>query len=107
MPSDVVLLISTFPNLDAARTAVRTLVEEKLLACGNLVPGVESIYSWKGAIETSSEILMIGKTHMARVEEAQARLRALHPYDVPEILRVPVADGWPAYLKWVAESCGC
>lgn len=101
MSSEVVLLLSNFPDADAARKAVRTLVEERLIACGNLIPGVESIYEWKGTIETSAEVMVILKTIAARADEAQTRLRALHPYEVPEILRLPVTGGWPGYLAWV------
>ena len=105
MDDGVVLLLSNFADADAARTAVRTLVEERLIACGNLIPGVESIYEWKGALETSAEVMVVCKTIASRADDAQARLRALHPYEVPEILRLPVTDGWPDYLAWVAEQC--
>jgi periplasmic divalent cation tolerance protein len=104
MSSEVVILLSNFPDADAARKAVRTLVEERLIACGNIIPGVESIYEWKGAIEVSAEVMVVCKTTVAAADAAQARLRALHPYEVPEILRVPVADGWPDYLEWVASQ---
>lgn len=104
MATDVVILLSTFPDADVARKAVRALVEEQLVACGNIVPGVESIYRWQGKVETSAEVLVVFKTTTARSDEAQARLRALHPYEVPEILQVPVTGGWPDYLGWVADA---
>lgn len=103
MPSDVVILLSTFPNHDLARATVRALVQEGLVACGNLVPGVESIYMWKGEIETSAEILAVFKTTTARAEAATRRLRALHTYEVPEIIQIPVDSGWPDYLQWVRD----
>lgn len=99
-----VVLLSTFPDHAAARTAVRALVEERLVACGNIVTGVESIYRWQGAIETAEEVMVIFKTTADSAEAAQARLRELHPYDVPEILRLPVDGGWPPYLDWVREQ---
>jgi periplasmic divalent cation tolerance protein len=102
--SDAVVLVSTFPDRTAARTAVRTLVEERLVACGNIMAGVESIYRWQGAIETAEEVMVIFKTTADSAEAAQARLRELHPYEVPEILRLPVDGGWPAYLDWVREQ---
>ena len=102
--TDVILLLSTFPDIGAARTAVRTLVEERLVACGNIMPGVESIYRWQGAVETSMEVMVIFKTTADSAEAAQARLRELHPYEVPEILRLPVDGGWPPYLDWVMDS---
>jgi periplasmic divalent cation tolerance protein len=104
MATDVVILLSTFPDHNTARTAACTLVEESLVACGNLLSGVESIYRWKGEVETSAEVLVIFKTTMQRADEAMLRLRGLHPYDVPEILRIGVEDGWPDYLKWVREN---
>ena len=106
MNEEVLLLLSNFPDADTARKAVRTLVEERLVACGNLIPGVESIYEWKGALETSAEVMLVCKTIASRAGEAQARLRALHPYEVPEILQIPVRAGWPDYLAWVAAQCG-
>jgi periplasmic divalent cation tolerance protein len=105
MSSEVVILLSNFPDADAARKAVRALVGERLVACGNIVPGIESIYEWKGAIETGAEVMVVCKTTAARAGEAQSRLRALHPYEVPEILRIPVSAGWPEYLAWVAGQC--
>ena len=105
MSSEVVILLSNFPDAETARRAVRTLVAERLVACGNLIPGVESIYEWKGAMETSTEVMVVCKTTTSRAEEARARLRALHPYEVPEILQIPVTAGWPDYLAWVAAQC--
>jgi periplasmic divalent cation tolerance protein len=98
---EVVILLSNFPDAATARTAVRALVEERLIACGNIVPGVESIYEWKGAVETGAEVMVVCKTTVHSAPAAQTRLRALHPYEVPEILQIPVTDGWPDYLSWV------
>ena len=105
MSAEVVVILSNFPDADVARKAVRTLIEERLVACGSIIPGVESIYAWKGAMETSNEVMILCKTTGLRAEEAQSRLRALHPYEVPEILRIPVAKGWPDYFAWVAAEC--
>ena len=105
MSEDVFLLLSNFPGADTARKAVRLLVEERLIACGNLITGVESIYEWKGAIENASEVTVIAKTTASRADEAVERLRALHPYELPEILVIPVTTGLPAYLGWVAAQC--
>jgi len=104
MATDVVLLLSTFPSVDVARAATRTLVEERLVACGNIVQGLESIYTWKGEIESSLEVLVIHKTTAARMDEVMRRLRELHPYEVPEMLQVPIDAGWPDYLSWVREN---
>ncbi len=104
--SDVVILLSNFPDADAARKAVRTLVEGRLIACGNIIPGVESIYEWKGTLETSAEVLVVCKTTAESAASVQTRLRALHPYEVPEILQIPVSAGCPDYLAWVEAQCG-
>jgi len=99
------IILTTWPDAESARAATRKLVEEKLAACGNLVPGIESIYRWQGKIETSSEVLVIFKTTAARLAQLEERIRELHSYEVPEILAVPVGAGLPAYLRWVEESC--
>ena len=105
MGGEVIILLSNFPDAATARAAVRSLVEERLIACGNIVPGIESIYEWKGAVETSAEVMVVCKTTLNSAPAAQERLRALHPYEVPEILQVAVSDGWPDYLAWVAAQC--
>ena len=104
MSSEVVILLSNFPDAAAARNAVRTLVGERLIACGNIIPGVESIYEWNGKLETSAEVMVVCKTTVHSAPAAQARLRALHPYEVPEILQIPVSGGWPDYMAWVATQ---
>ena len=106
MNDEVIILLSNFPDADTARKAVRSLVEERLIACGNLIPGVESIYEWNGTLETSAEVMAVCKTTVHSAAAAQARLRALHPCEVPEILQIPVSAGWPGYLAWVAAQCG-
>lgn len=98
------IILTTFPSIEVARATVRTLVEERLVACGNIVPGVESIYRWQGVVETSQEVLVIFKTSAESAAAAQARLRTLHPYEVPEILLLPAGGGWPPYLDWVREQ---
>ena len=102
---EVLIVFTTWPDAETARAAARTLIEEKLAACANLLPGVESIYRWKGAIETSSEVLALFKTTRDRVDALERRLLALHPYEVPEFITVRVNDGLPAYLRWVEQSC--
>jgi periplasmic divalent cation tolerance protein len=104
MSSEVVILLSNFPDAATARNAVRTLVEERHIACGNMIPGIESIYEWKGALETSAEVMVVCKTTAGSAPAALARLRALHPYEVPEVLQIPVNGGWPDYLQWVAAQ---
>ena len=105
MAEEVLTVFTTWPDLETARTGARTLVEERLVACGNIVPGVESIYRWEGKVETGEEVLVIFKTTAGNYPALETRVRALHPYEVPEVLAVRVADGLPAYLRWVVESC--
>ncbi len=106
MAEEVLTVFTTWPDLETARTAARTLVEEKLAACGNIVPGVESVYRWEGKVETSAEVLVIFKTVIGRYQMLEARLRTLHPYAVPEVLALRITDGLPAYVRWVEQSCG-
>jgi periplasmic divalent cation tolerance protein len=104
MAEEVVVVFTTFPDQDTARRIVQTLVDEGLIACGNLVPGVESIYRWKGKVEMSNEVFAVLKTEEARYVALQGRLKELHPYDVPECIMIRVSNGLPEYLRWVAES---
>jgi len=101
-----VIAFSTFPDAETARKIAHELVESAIVACVNIVPSVESIYFWKEKTETSAEVLAIFKMTAARYSEFESRLRKLHPYDVPEIVRLNIAEGSPDYLRWVGESCG-
>jgi periplasmic divalent cation tolerance protein len=100
MSSDVLVVFSTLP-LDKADAIAEALVTERLAACVNLVGPVRSIYRWDGALQKDSELFAIIKTTAARYDEMATRLRALHPYEVPEILALPVGAGYPRYLDWV------
>jgi periplasmic divalent cation tolerance protein len=104
MPSDVLLVLSTFPPGESAATTARTLVEEKLAACVNLVPGLRSIYAWDGAIQDDSEVLALIKTTADRFEALRARLLALHPAQVPEVIALDVVDGHLEYLGWLRDA---
>ncbi len=99
-----VVVLCTFPDVEQARAIAAVLVERRLAACVNLLPGVESIYRWEGKVERAGEVLAVIKT--TRYPELEAALEELHPYEVPEILAVPVAAGLAGYLKWLGESCG-
>jgi periplasmic divalent cation tolerance protein len=100
----VVIVFSTFPSADLAAGVARTLVDERLCACVNIVPAVRSIYRWQGAICDEPEVLAIVKTSVEQLPALQARLVELHPYDVPEALAIPVAGGHAPYLAWVAAE---
>ena len=92
------------PNSDTARSIGRTLVEERLAACVNVVGGVLSIYSWKGALHEDDEVLCLIKTSPDRFDRLRARVVELHPYDLPEVMAFAVDDGSRAYLDWVRAS---
>jgi periplasmic divalent cation tolerance protein len=103
VPAVVVLLV-TAPSQDVAEQLVTTVVEERLAACGNIVPGMTSIYWWEGAVQRDAEVLVIFKTEQAVAPRLMARVEQLHPYDVPESLVLPVTAGLEGYLRWVAAN---
>ena len=105
MGEDVLLVCSTFPDVETARRIARQLVTENLAACANIVPAVDSIYRWEGKIESAQEALAFFKTTVTGYPAFQVRLKALHPYDVPEIICLRIADGLPEYLRWVSANC--
>ena len=99
----MIVLTTLGADADAAALA-RTLVEERLAACVNVLPEMTSIYRWKGAVEQDRERQLVIKTTGERVAALEARIRQLHTYDVPEFLVLPVAGGSKAYLNWLRES---
>lgn len=105
MAENVLFVLSTFGTAEEARRIGRTLVEERLVACANILPGVESIYRWKGDIETSPEVMVIFKTVTDNYDRLETRLRELHPYELPEIIALRPQTGLPAYLQWIDQSC--
>lgn len=102
--TDVCVILCTFPDADIAAEVGRALVEAELAACVNLVPGVRSIYLWGGAVQDDGEVLAVAKTAADRVADLTSRLVALHPYDVPEVLVLPVEAGHADYLRWVVGA---
>lgn len=98
------VVLVTAPSQDVAETLVRRVVEERLAACGNIVPRVVSIYRWEGAVQRAEESLIVFKTPASAAARLMARVRELHPYDVPEVVILPVADVLPAYARWVLSS---
>ncbi len=105
MVEQVLLAISTFPDAETADRIAHKLIAEKFAACANIMPAVHSIYRWKDKIETAGEAIAFFKTTPDHQAAFQEKLRALHPYDVPEIVFIPVVTGLPDYLQWVIESC--
>jgi periplasmic divalent cation tolerance protein len=105
MDQETLLVCSTFPEIETARRIARQLVTENLAACANIIPAVESIYRWQDKIENAPETLVLFKTTAARYDAFQDKLKSLHPYEVPEIICLHIADGLPEYLRWVSEGC--
>lgn len=94
----------TCPDADSAARIARALVEERLAACVQVVPGLVSTYRWDGAVRQAAEVLLLIKTTRERFEALKSRLPALHPYESPELVATDVVDGLPAYLAWVAAE---
>jgi periplasmic divalent cation tolerance protein len=102
--TDAVVVLVTAPGVDDAARIARTLVEERLAACGNVVPGLRSIYRWQGAVQEDAEALLVLKTTRDRFEALRARVVALHPYEVPEVIALPVEAGSATYLAWIVAE---
>jgi periplasmic divalent cation tolerance protein len=98
------LILTNLPDVGQAQRIARSLVSEQLAACVNILPGVQSVYRWQGMVEEAGEVTLLIKTTQARYAELEAALKVLHPYEVPEIIAMPVVAGWPAYLDWVATE---
>lgn len=100
--TDAIVVLTTVASEDEGVRLVRALLERRLIACGNLVPGARSLYRWQGKIADEREVMVILKTRSARLETLQAAFGELHPYKVPELLALPVAAGLPKYLDWIS-----
>lgn len=101
---ETIVVLVTAPDPAAAARLATALVEEGLAACGNLLPGLRSIYRWEGKLCDESEALLLLKTARGRFAALEARVRELHPYAVPEILALPVAEGSEPYRRWVEDA---
>ena len=102
--SEVCVVLITAPDGDTAAGLGRILVEERLAACVNVLPGVRSLYRWKGSVQEDAELLLLVKTRVDRMPALAARVRELHPYDVPEVLALPAVGGSEEYLDWVRSE---
>jgi periplasmic divalent cation tolerance protein len=102
--TDFVIVLTTFPADKDPLTLARTLVDEQLAACVNVLPAMRSIYVWKGAAEQADEQQLVIKTVTERVAAVEARIRQLHPYDVPEFIVIPIVQGSADYLSWLAGN---
>eukprot|EP00245_Coleochaete_scutata_P003407 TRINITY_DN15029_c0_g5_i2.p1 TRINITY_DN15029_c0_g5~~TRINITY_DN15029_c0_g5_i2.p1 ORF type:complete len:177 (-),score=28.33 TRINITY_DN15029_c0_g5_i2:190-720(-) len=94
----------TINNKDEAKKLATSIVENKLAACVNIVPGIESTYWWEGKVSTDAEVLLIVKTRQSLVDSLTRHVEANHPYDLPEVIALPIVAGNSKYLKWIEES---
>jgi len=104
-PQDYLLVHCTCPDHDAAVGLANTLVDEALAACINIVPGLTSIYRWQGERKTGTEELLLIKIPATAYPALQQRIVDLHPYELPEVIAVPISEGLPDYVAWLGESC--
>ncbi len=100
------VVLVTVPDVDAGIILARRVVQEKLAACGNVIPGLTSVYRWEGELQEDPEALLVLKTTEEALQRLKQRVGELHAYDVPEFLALPVADGNEPYLRWVTGEVG-
>lgn len=103
-PGDVLLVLTNLPDREAADKLAGMIIEERVAACVNILGACTSVYRWDGAVEKAEEIPLLIKTTGARYAALEAVIRRLHPYELPEIIAVPLARGLPGYLQWVADE---
>jgi periplasmic divalent cation tolerance protein len=102
--TDKIIVFSNCGSADEAERVARRLVETRAAACVNIIPGVRSIYRWKGAIEDAAEWTLLIKTRRTMFERVEREIRSAHSYDLPEVIAAPVVDGLEAYLGWIDEE---
>lgn len=100
----LVLVLTTVPDVETGERLVRALIDERLAACGNLLPGVTSIYRWEGSVERAAELLVLLKTPGSRVRALFQRVAELHPYELPELVALPTHAVSEAYSRWVRDE---
>jgi periplasmic divalent cation tolerance protein len=104
MDPDFLLLRCTCPTREAASAIATALIEERLAACVNQLPGVKSLYRWEGRVEDDDELMLLIKTTASQYPAVEAMIRSLHPYEVPEIIGIPLTIGSDAYFDWIRNS---
>ena len=104
MPRAAILVLTQMPDRESARALARALVEARLAACVSVGAAAESLYHWRGEIEMAEEVPVVIKTCADRYDAVEAAIRARHPYELPEIVAVPIERGLPAYLEWLSAE---
>lgn len=102
--TEMLMVFTTFANGEDAARVVRALVEERLIACGNLLPGARSLYRWEGRVADASEVVVLMKTRKQDWTALISRLHELHPYQTPECIAVRIAAGAPKYMAWLEAA---
>jgi periplasmic divalent cation tolerance protein len=102
--SEVRVVLMTAPDAETGEKLARALVEARLAACVNVVPGVRSVYRWQGEVRSEAEVLLVAKTRADRTAALATRVRDLHPYEVPEVVELAAGGGHQAYLDWVRQE---
>jgi periplasmic divalent cation tolerance protein len=102
--TDAILVFVTAPSAEKAAEIARVLVDERLAACGNVVPGLRSIYRWEGKVHDDAEALLLLKTTRERFDALRDRVVALHPYEVAEVIAIRVEAGSAPYLRWIGDQ---
>jgi len=98
------VIYSTVGDIEDARRIAHTLVDEKLVACVNIIPSVESVYRWEGKKEEDEECIFIAKTREENIEKTINRIRTLHPYELPDIIVIPIIGGFKEYIDYIANE---
>ncbi|GMR09047.1 MAG: divalent-cation tolerance protein CutA [Gammaproteobacteria bacterium] len=103
--ADQQIVLCTCPDRASAEIIATAVVERGLAACVNIVPDLTSIYKWQGKLDRASELLLLIKSTASVYEQLQQTIQSLHPYELPEIIAVPIEAGFPPYLNWIDDSC--
>ncbi len=104
-PSDPIVVLITAPNNEEAMRIAELLVKKRLAACVQVLPEMQSIYVWKGEVQREKEVLLLAKTTRANFPELEREVRAIHSYETPEIIALPITEASEPYLKWLTSSC--
>ncbi len=102
--SKYIVIFSTAGNAEEASRIAEQLVSDRLVACVNIIPGIQSIYWWNNGVQTDQEVLMVMKTEKARYQDVERVIKSLHSYEVPEIISLPLENGFEGYLKWIENA---
>ncbi len=104
MATDYQIVLNTCPDLVSAERLAKAILNQELAACVSMVPGIRSLYRWQGKIESSQEQLLVIKTKCSHYRSLEQLIQQLHPYELPEIIAVPIDQGLPSYLQWIDEN---